>query len=72
MPPGRLGPILCGFLRYTVLFMNPWNTELGWQGVQSRYFYVSVGLVHILISCTVKSESTAFVHCGVQECDLLG
>ena len=45
---GYLGPILCRFLRYTDPFMNPWNTELGWQDVLSRYWYVSVGLVHIL------------------------
>ena len=45
-----------GLLKYMIPFMNPWKTELGWQDVRSRYWYVSVGLV-ILISSMFESES---------------
>ena len=33
MPPGCLGPV-CAILEIHSSFMNPWNTELGWQDVR--------------------------------------
>ena len=44
-----------GFLRWLhVPFMNPRKTESGWHDVRWRYWYVSVGLVWVLISSILE------------------